>query len=250
MANPENQLASWYNSIPQFTRYWFTAAAVIPLAGKLGLLDLRNLILVWDQVWNHFHIWRPVTALFVTGVGFRFLLMLYMLYQYSSRLEKDEFGGKPADMGFMLMVVFATTVVVGVIMDLPTLFIIPIMAVIYIWCNRNKEVIVPFYFGIQLQAQYLPWVLCLFQMVVADGGVPELIGIFVGHVYYFFKFRYMDFGGPDLLKTPQWLQAYYPSVRGGRGGFGAPPVSPEGSSSSGGGGGFSAFGGRGRRLGD
>ena len=31
----------------------------------------------------------------------------------------------------------------------------------------------------------------------------ELLGIFVGHVYYFFKFRYaQDFGGPDLLRTP------------------------------------------------
>ena len=35
----------------------------------------------------------------------------------------------------------------------------------------------------------------------------ELIGIFVGHVYYFLKFRYaQDFGGPDLLKTPQVIK--------------------------------------------
>jgi len=63
---------------------------------------------------------------------------------------------------------------------------------------------VRFFFGIQLQAQYLPWVLCLFNMIVKGGGMIELIGIFVGHVYYFLKFRYaQDFGGPDLLKTPQ-----------------------------------------------
>lgn len=66
---------------------------------------------------------------------------------------------------------------------------------------------VRFFFGIQLQAQYLPWVLCLFNMIVKGGGMIELIGIFVGHVYYFLKFRYaQDFGGPDLLKTPQVIK--------------------------------------------
>ena len=69
---------------------------------------------------------------------------------------------------------------------------------------------VRFFFGIQLQAQYLPWVLCLFNMIVKGGGMIELIGIFVGHVYYFLKFRYaQDFGGPDILKTPQVIIIFY-----------------------------------------
>ena len=67
-----------------------------------------------------------------------------------------------------------------------------------------SDVIVQFFFGVKLQAQYLPWVLCLFNMIVKGGGMIELIGIFVGHVYYFLKFRYsQEFGGPNLLETPQ-----------------------------------------------
>ena len=62
---------------------------------------------------------------------------------------------------------------------------------------------VRFFFGITLKAQYLPWVLCLFNMIVKGGGMIELIGIFVGHIYYFLKFRYaQDFGGDEWLKTP------------------------------------------------
>ena len=46
-------------------------------------------------------------------------------------------------------------------------------------------------------------------MIVKGGGMIELIGIFVGHVYYFLKFRYaQDFGGPDILKTPQVIHQY------------------------------------------
>ena len=36
-------------------------------------------------------------------------MMLYFLYQYSNRLEKDDFVGKPADMSYMLLVIYAVT---------------------------------------------------------------------------------------------------------------------------------------------
>ena len=45
-------------------------------------------------------------------------------------------------------------------------------------------------------------------MIVKGGGMIELIGIFVGHVYYFLKFRYsQEFGGPNLLETPQVISS-------------------------------------------
>ena len=36
-------------------------------------------------------------------------MMLYFLYQYSNRLEKDDFAGKPADMSYMLLIIYAVT---------------------------------------------------------------------------------------------------------------------------------------------
>ena len=34
----------------------------------------------------------------------------------------------------------------------------------------------------------------------------ELIGIVIGHVYFFFKFKYpQDFGGQSFLETPAFL---------------------------------------------
>jgi derlin-1 len=68
---------------------------------------------------------------------------------------------------------------------------------------------VKFFFGVTFKAQYLPWVLCLFNMIVKGGGMLELLGIFVGHIYFFLKFRYaQDFGGPDLLQTPQVIMKF------------------------------------------
>lgn len=36
--------------------------------------------------------------------GFHYLMMLYFLYSYAVRLEREEFAGKPADMAYMLLI--------------------------------------------------------------------------------------------------------------------------------------------------
>lgn len=254
----QNDLAQWYHSIPQITKYWFTADVVLPLASRMGLIDGNNLVLVPELIWKRFHIWRPLTALSFFPIamgGFHYLMMLYFLYSYSVRIEREEFTGKPADMAYMLLIIGSASVLVGILMNMMILFEIPIIAVLYVWCQLNKDVMVRFFFGVTLKAQYLPWVLCLFNMIVKGGGMMELIGIFVGHIYFFLKFRYaQDFGGPDVLRTPQWIQNYFPGTRV-TAGFGNAPSRAQNDNQGGGGGGAGGrpagwFGGAGHRLGE
>ena len=110
-------------------------------------------------------------------------------------------------------------VIIGLLMSMPVLFIPPIIACIYVWCNLYKgtsflkfyppkttfsDVIVSFFFGLKFKAIYLLWMLMVFGLIVANDGFNELLGIFIGHTYYFLKFRYpTEFGGPNLLETPQ-----------------------------------------------
>ena len=62
------------------------------------------------------------------------------------------------------------------------------------------------------QAMYLPWVLFAFNMIIAGGGIMELIGILIGHMYFFLMFKYpQDFGGPSLLSTPQFMYNWFPN---------------------------------------
>lgn len=81
-----------------------------------------------------------------------------------------------------------------------------VLSVLYIWCQLNKDQIVQFWFGTQFKAMYLPWILVAFNMILRGGGMNELIGILVGHSYYFLMFKYpQDFGGRTFLSTPQIL---------------------------------------------
>lgn len=81
-----------------------------------------------------------------------------------------------------------------------------VISVLYVWCQLNQDRIVQFWFGTQFKAMYLPWILVGFNMIMRGGGLNELIGILVGHFYYFLMFKYpQDYGGRSFLTTPQIL---------------------------------------------
>jgi len=79
--------------------------------------------------------------------------------------------------------------------------------------------------GTQFKAMYLPWVLFGFNLIISGGGMMELFGILVGHLYVFLKFKYpQELGGPELLNTPKILESYFPPQRSGIRSFGTAPT--------------------------
>ena len=80
--------------------------------------------------------------------------------------------------------------IVALFMNIMVLMDPLVLAVLYIWCQLNKDTITTFWFGTQFKAMYLPWVLFAFNLIIANGGVMELIGILIGHLYFFLMFTY------------------------------------------------------------
>jgi len=70
----------------------------------------------------------------------------------------------------------------------------------------------------------LPWVLTAFNLIVRGSVFIELVGIAVGHLYFFLQFKYpQDFNGIQILRTPEILYKYFPNRVGGVSGFGTAP---------------------------
>lgn len=225
-----NDIGDWYRSIPVVTKYWFTGSVILPLLGRFGFIPLVYLILDYELLVYHFQIWRPITALFsyplMPQTGFHYLLNLYFLYSYSTRLETGIFDGKPADYLFMMLFNWACLVIIGLLATIRFLMDPMILSVLYVWCQVNRDQIVTFWFGTQFKAMYLPWVLFGFNMILGNGGWHELLGILVGHLYFFLMFKYpQDFGGRQFLQTPSFLYSLLPNRRGGVAGFGVAPAS-------------------------
>jgi len=211
-------IGDWFRSVPFFTRYWFASTLGLSLLGRFVIYS-GYLILTYDDFINRFQCWRAITALFYYPInsqtGFHFLLNLYFLVTYSSLLETGTFSSSPADYAFLLLVTFVLAVISALMMKIMVLMDIAVLAVLYIWCQLNKDTIVNFWFGTQFRALYLPWVLLGFNMIISGGGVVEIIGILVGHAYFFLKFQYPQQynGGESFLRTPKFLEAWFPSRR-------------------------------------
>jgi derlin-1 len=51
-----NDIGDWYRGIPQMTKYWFTGSVVVPLVARFGLVNPRNLILIFESVVYRFQV--------------------------------------------------------------------------------------------------------------------------------------------------------------------------------------------------
>lgn len=80
------------------------------------------------------------------------------------------------------------------------------MVIVYVWSQYYRHQNVSFLFGLRFKAIYLPWVLCLFDFLSNKSIIDSMIGILLGHLYYFLEVIYPTArGGLKLLKTPSWM---------------------------------------------
>ncbi|WAR02518.1 DERL2-like protein [Mya arenaria] len=77
---------------------------------------------------------------------------------------------------------------------------------VYVWSRRNPYVRMNFFGLMNFQAPYLPWVLLAFSLLLGNSVIVDLMGIAVGHVYYFLEDVFpQQPGGLRILKTPRFL---------------------------------------------
>lgn len=144
-----SDVADWFKSLPIFTRYWLALTIAFSLIGRFRIIGVQWLVLQYDPFIRNFEIWRAATSLFFYPTSFHFLMNLYFLYNYSLRLERIDFEGRPADYLYLLIFNWICCVIAGLLLNFSLLMNAMILSVIYVWCQLNKDAIVHFWFGKQ-----------------------------------------------------------------------------------------------------
>lgn len=211
-----------------------TSHTLATVAFKLGFVVPDTLYFAWPLTWGNFEIWRFFTNfIFFGDFSFPFLIQLYLLVTYSSRLEKNPFPsgggtheGTTADYVWMMVlggltmslcnILFATldppvATMTGELLysRWPAMAPSMVFMILYLWSKRNPLAIAGF-FGFKFQAFYLPWVFLVFHVLVGASIEKDLLGIAAGHLYYFLleelPYTETPMRGKHLITTPQWLQ--------------------------------------------
>jgi len=206
-------IEQWWKELPIVTKWLFALSFGLTLVANFGLINPIFLILDFHKVFYNFEIWRLFTAFLFHGrLGFPFLIHMVFLVQYGKSLEQTMFFGKTADYVYFLGVGSLLLLVIAFFLNLPILGMSLIMMIIYLWSRKNPNVVMSFMFGIRFQSFYFPWVLVIFNVLLGGFPLSELMGIIVGHVYFFLEDIYPATGGPRLLKTPNFLYSWFPNA--------------------------------------
>ena len=153
--------------------------------------------------------WRLLTNfLFIGTFGFPFVMRLLMLVQYGVPLERGTFAGRTAD--FVYMLLLAAGVLLVLSWAVPALQLLVLSSplsfmLIYVWSRSFPTSSVSIWGLFTVQAFYLPWAFLLMGVLMGGSPVNDLIGILVGHLYFFFAVLHPRAGGRNWLQTPGWV---------------------------------------------
>lgn len=193
-------LMAWYMEIPVISRLYMTsaflttAACAIDIISPFSLYFNFNLIFVQGQVWRLF-----TTFLFFGLFSMDFLFHMYFLVRYCRLLEEGDFRGRTAHFVMMLLFGIVNMVAVAPFFSVHFLGSSLTFMMVYVWGRRNEDVRMSFLGVFSFTAPYLPWVMLTFSVLLGNPITIDVIGILVGHVYYFLEYVY-----PTIAEIRKW----------------------------------------------
>lgn len=199
-----NILEEIFGKLPPVTRALVLSSVLLMALCSLEIISPFSLYLHWKLVLKERQYWRLVTNFLFNGeFGLSFFWNLYLIVFYCSSLEDLSFRRKSADFFYMLFTSGALLLTISYFFSFTNNFFSGALldVITYVWSRRNPharmQVLV-----FPVQAVYLPWTLAVISLLMGGNVRDHLLGIFCGHMYYFFNDVY------PLMPTSKGLKIY------------------------------------------
>lgn len=193
--------------MPTVTRFYITACVLTTLGVQLDLLSPFQLYFNYKLIFIHHQYWRLITTfLFFGTISFTFMFNIMFTYRYSRMLEEGSFRSNSADFFFMLLFGAILMIIIAPFVKLLFLGHAFTIMLVYIWAKRNTHIQLSLFGLFNFRAPHLPWILLGFSLILGNSILTDVMGILVGHVYYYLQdvFPYLP-GGFRCLKTPKLI---------------------------------------------
>jgi len=182
---------SWYMDIPPVSRIYFTSAFLTTTCCAVEIINPYYLYYNTELIFEG-QIWRLFSPFLFFGLfSIDFIFNMYFLVRHCRQLEEGDFRGKPSQ--FILMILFGITSICLLTPFLKShnfLGSALTFMMTYVWGRRNEDVRMSMFGLISFTAPYLPWVMLGFGFLVGNPIDMSIVGILVGHAYYFLEYVY------------------------------------------------------------
>lgn len=192
---------------PPITRFLFLA--IIALMILVYINAIQPYTLYYSSLFlRYMEVWRVITCFLYFGKpSLDVIIHITFLYRYSKMLEESFIY--TSDYLYLLMIVWGTLFIVANIFNISTLGTAFSSTITYIWTRKNPSAVVQIFGFINFPAFYLPFIVPLFMLITEKKIlIEDILGILVGHFYFFFKDVYPKFG-QDIFKTPCFLKKLF-----------------------------------------
>ncbi|KAK9060979.1 hypothetical protein SSX86_018159 [Deinandra increscens subsp. villosa] len=188
MATP----AQYYNSLPPVAKTYVTVCFFTSLGPHIQLYSPRTIALFYEDVFKHFQL---------------VLSVVFSRLKYGVQLERGPFDKRTADYVWMFFFGAIALLPIAAIPFLwsPFMGVSLVFMIVYIWSRELPNTRVNIQGLVELKGFYLPWAMLAIDLVLGNPLMPSLLGIGVGHLYYFLTVLYPLAGGTDFCKTPFWV---------------------------------------------
>ncbi|KAF5771244.1 putative derlin [Helianthus annuus] len=200
--------AQYYNSLPPVAKTYATVCLVKSLGRHLQLYSPTILALSYEDVFKRFQIWRLITNfIFIGSFSFTFAFRLFIILKYGVQLERGPFDKRTADYVWMFFFGAFSLLAISAIPFLwsPFMGASLVFMIVYVWSRELPNTRINFHGLVEFKGVYLPWTMLAIELVLGNPLIPSLLGIGVGHLYYFLTVLYPLAGGNDICKTPFWV---------------------------------------------
>ncbi len=211
-------IQAWFHDIPILTKLLFVSTLISGAATSFGLISAESQVLLWDRVFYQFQIWRPFTAcIFSGGFSFPYAMHTYLLYLNSRNYETNPYntggGGNSADYLWMLSVSIGILCIISYIFEIYVLSEAMLFDIIYVWSRKEPNAQLSM-FGVKFKSVYLPWVYVAIRVIMGQSITQPLLGIVVGHTYYFLVDILPVSHNYRWLATPQFCSSIVAKLTG------------------------------------
>ncbi|CAI7647822.1 unnamed protein product [Penicillium viridicatum] len=182
-------LEQWFYEMPPVTRWWTVAT-----------------VATFRSVYVKSQYWRLLTTFLYFGpLNLDLLFHVFFLQRYSRLLEETS-GRSPAHFAWLIFYAMTSLLIISPFLSIPFLGSALSSSLVYIWARRNPDTRLSLLGLLVFTAPYLPWVLMGFSVIVHK-IVPkdEMLGVVVGHIWYFFNDVYPPLhDGHRPFDPPRW----------------------------------------------
>merc|ERR1712179_512433 len=200
---------NFLQSVPPITRFYCGGVLLTTIGIKLNFLSPLKIYFNPELIYQGEY-WRLFSSFFFFGnFNLHFIFHMMFIYRYCKVLEEESYRGRTADFVFLFLFSGLLVLLIGFVTGMMWLGMAFTQVFVYIWARRNPYTLLNF-LGFIIRAPFIPWVFAGFSILLGGEVQSDLVGIIVGHVYYFLEDVFpLQEGGFKILATPEFMKRIF-----------------------------------------